>query len=197
MGIKLKICGIGNLADAIAINSIDGVSYMGMINDPISPRFVSDLELLKVARIVDKPLVAVRVNGTISDIDRIPTKMVQIHRVLNDRELEELSMLSKRFILFVPASLDYLDYLKKAQKYSDYILFDSPRKGIEVNLEVVKKMLDYHPDAGVGGKINLSNVHEFIRLNPGWIDVSSGIEFYPGKKDLDKVRRLAEVVKNA
>lgn len=197
MSIKLKICGVGNLADAIALDNMDGVDYIGMINDPSSPRFVPDIEILKTLNFIKKPLVSVKVNGSIANMVRFPTKFVQIHRVLRKEELEELSTIGDRnVILYVPASLEYVYYLKEVQKYTDYILIDSPKKGIKVNKEVVKKLLDLHPDAGVGGGITPYNIEDFVQLNPGWIDVSSGVEFYPGKKDLSKVRKLVEVIKH-
>ncbi|TRM90434.1 N-(5'-phosphoribosyl)anthranilate isomerase, partial [Sulfolobus sp. A20-N-G8] len=39
------------------------------------------------------------------------------------------------------------------------------------------------------------NIYQFITFNPKWIDISSSIEIYPGKKSLDKVKKLVEVVK--
>ncbi|MCQ4343241.1 MAG: hypothetical protein RXN77_07100 [Sulfolobaceae archaeon] len=62
---------------------------------------------------------------------------------------------------------------------------------------MTKKLLDLRPDAGIGGGVTPENVYEFISLNPGWIDVSSGVEFSPAKKDFEKMRRLIGAVKDA
>jgi phosphoribosylanthranilate isomerase len=37
-------------------------------------------------------------------------------------------------------------------------------------------------------------VYDYLALEPGWLDVSSGVEICVGKKDLDKVRRLKEAI---
>lgn len=194
MRVKLKICGVASIDDAIEIDRI-GVDFIGMVTDPISPRYVPEDIVAEVRKHVSTPVVSVKVRGSPAELANSFADYVQVHRVLSIDELEELaSFNSKRFILYVPASLDYIDYLKKVQRYFDLVLFDSPAKGRPSDPKVLKTLLDYHPGAGVAGGITLENVHLYLALEPGWIDVSSGVEVRPGKKDLDKVRRLREVV---
>jgi phosphoribosylanthranilate isomerase len=97
-------------------------------------------------------------------------------------------------VLYVPALRSALPYLLKVQRYTDMILFDSPRKGVRSDPLELKVLLSYHPDAGVGGGITLENIYDYLVLEPVWIDVSSGVEVYSGKKDIEKVKRLKEVV---
>ncbi|MEM1541168.1 MAG: hypothetical protein QW101_00240 [Ignisphaera sp.] len=194
MRIKLKICGVANLDDALEIDRI-GVDFIGVVTDPVSPRYVSEEFVAKLKNIVSTPIVSVKVHGAIDTLVNSYADYIQIHRILKDSEIETLSTYNtKRFILYVPASLDYLDYLKKVQKYLSLILFDSPIKGVPSNPKVLRILLDYHRDAGVAGGITLENVHEFLELEPRWIDVSSGVEIHPKKKDLEKIRKLKEVV---
>ncbi|MDK6028084.1 phosphoribosylanthranilate isomerase [Ignisphaera sp. 4213-co] len=194
MRIKLKICGVVNIEDAIEIDRI-GVDFIGMVTDPASPRYVPETVVDEVRKIVHTPIVSVKVHGTPSDFAKSKASYVQIHRVLSDEELEELASFdTRRFILYVPASLDYLHYLKKVQRYFKMVLFDAPIKGVRSDPKVLRLLLDHHREAGVAGGITLENVHLYLELEPMWIDVSSGVEIRPGKKDLDKVRRLKEVV---
>ncbi|MEM4514294.1 MAG: hypothetical protein QXZ41_07300 [Ignisphaera sp.] len=194
MRIKLKICGVANLDDALEIDRI-GVDFIGVVTDPVSPRYVSEEFVAKLKNMVSTPIVNVKVHGAIETLANSYADYIQIHRILKDNEIETLSTYNtKKFILYVPASLDYLDYLKKVQKYFSLILFDSPTKGVPSNPKVLRILLDYHRDAGVAGGITLENIHKFLELEPGWIDVSSGVEIHPKKKDLEKIRNLKEVV---
>lgn len=194
MVVKLKVCGVVHLDNAIELERI-GVDFIGIVNDVHSPRyrpveFISEVK----KHVKSTPIVSVRIYGDIASFYNVDADYVQIHRVLKDHELDLLSTFSKKTILYVPASLEYVDYLKKAQRVTNYILFDSVNKGLKTNPKVLRILLDYHPDAGVAGGISPWNVYEYLELEPGWIDVSSGVEVSPGRKDLDLVRKLKEAI---
>lgn len=194
MRIKLKICGITNLNDAIEIDRI-GVDFIGVVTDPVSPRYAPEEFIAKLKNIISTPIVSVKVFGSVKKLVKSYADYIQIHRVLSDDEIEVLSTYStKRLILYVPASLNYIGYLKKLQKYFNLILFDSPIKGMPSDPKILRILLEHHRDAGVAGGITLENIYQFLELEPKWIDVSRGVEVYPGKKDFEKVRKLKEVV---
>ncbi len=190
---KLKICGVTDTMDAIEISKM-GVDYIGIVNDPSSPRYRPVEFIAELRKYIMTPVVSVRISGDITSFYNSPADYIQIHRVLRDEELELITTYSRKTILYVPASLEYIGYLKKVQRVTDLILFDSPVKGVRSDPRVLRILLDYHPGAGVGGGINPDNIYEYLSLEPGWIDVSSGVEIYPGRKDLRLVRRLKEVV---
>jgi phosphoribosylanthranilate isomerase len=192
MGVKLKICGITNLDDAKAVAAV-GVDSIGVVTDPVSPRFVERKLIEDIKSVVRTPVVEVIVTSPVSKVATSRADYVQIHRILSDEELEELTTLSKKVVLYVPALRNAIPYLLKVQKYTSLVLLDSPRKGVRSDPLELKILLDYHPDAGIGGGITLENVYEYLVLEPAWIDVSSGVEAYPGKKDIEKVKRLREV----
>ncbi|BDC19873.1 N-(5'-phosphoribosyl)anthranilate isomerase [Acidianus sp. HS-5] len=195
MSIKLKICGIATLQDVLDISRMN-VDYIGIVTDPISKRYAKDDFVDVVKKFSCKPTVSVKVNGKIPELIE-KTKhadLLQIHRVLNNSELEELRSYDKRVILYVPASEKYMDYLKNAIDYSDMILLDSLKKGISIDLSFVKKAIKEY-SVGVGGGININNIDNIIEINPKWIDISSGVEKYPGKKDMIKVIEIVKRVK--
>jgi phosphoribosylanthranilate isomerase len=193
MRVKLKICGVTNVNDAKAIAAV-GADFIGVVTDPVSPRFVNRKLVEDVKSVMQIPVVEVIVTSPVSKVATSSADYVQIHRILSDEELEELTTLSKKTVLYVPALRSALPYLLKVQRYTDMILFDSPRKGVRSDPLELKVLLSYHPDAGVGGGITLENIYDYLVLEPVWIDVSSGVEVYSGKKDIEKVKRLKEVV---
>ncbi|EWG07024.1 MAG: N-(5 -phosphoribosyl)anthranilate isomerase [Candidatus Aramenus sulfurataquae] len=193
---KVKICGISTLLDIVSVSKTE-VDFLGVVIDNVSPRFAKPEFVSFSKRISDKPIVAVKVKGSIETIVKEggEADFIQIHRVLSEAELEELTTYNKKFILYVPGSAEYYKYVGKAYMYSDLVLLDSPRKGERLNLEYAKEVLRDYPDLGLAGGINEENVKQFVDLNPGWIDVSSGVEVYPGKKDLNKVKKIVGVAK--
>ncbi|AWR97763.1 N-(5'-phosphoribosyl)anthranilate isomerase [Acidianus sulfidivorans JP7] len=196
MVIKLKICGISTLTDIRSISELN-VDILGIVGDKVSKRYASE-DFLKIAKKNSKkPLAYVKVNGSISELlkESEPADYLQIHRVLTDKELEELKSFSnKKFILFVPSHYSYLQYLKKALDITNMVLLDSPKKGEQVNFEFLKSVTSEY-EVGVAGGINIFNIDKFLNLNPKWIDISSGIEIFPGKKDLALVHKIIDKVK--
>jgi len=193
--IKLKICGISTISDILELSKMN-IDYLGFVTDTISKRYVKD-EFINIAKkISEKPIVSVKVNGKISElIEKAKyADLLQIHRVLSDSELEELNSYDKRIILYVPASEKYLAYLNKAIRYSDMILLDSPKKGVQIDLNFARKIAKEY-DVGIGGGININNIDKVIEIDPKWIDISSGVEVYPGKKDTQKVIEIVKRVK--
>ncbi|AWR94972.2 phosphoribosylanthranilate isomerase [Acidianus brierleyi] len=196
MSTKIKICGISTLKDIIEISNMD-VDMLGIVSEKNSPRFAKS-QFLEIAKhFSTKPIVYVRANGKICDIikDGEKADIIQIHRILEDNELDELTTYNRKFILYVPGDEKYEKYIDKVYKVTDLALLDSPRKGEKLNLSYARKVLNNYPDLGIAGGINPSNIKNYIELNPAWIDISSGVESFPGKKDLDKIKTIIGVLK--
>lgn len=196
MSIKLKICGIATLQDILEISKMN-VDYLGIVTDPVSKRYAKDDFVSVAKKFSSKPIVSVKVNGKIPEVVEKSNyaDLLQIHRVLSNSELEELRSYSKRVILYVPASEEYMNYLKTAIEYSDMVLLDSPKKGVQIDLSFAKKVTKEY-EVGIGGGININNINNVIEINPKWIDISSGVEKYPGKKDMIKVTEIVKRVKS-
>ncbi|QKQ99335.1 phosphoribosylanthranilate isomerase [Metallosphaera tengchongensis] len=194
--VKVKICGISILSDAVTISAL-GADMLGFLTDPISPRFVKPEFLKIVKNQVPSPIVSVNVKSNLEEmlVRSANADILQVHRVLNQEELEMITSFQKKVILFVPISEKYLPYLKKAIDFTEMVLLDLERKEDRPNMELISKVLRDYPGLGVGGGITLSNVSSFVALEPGWIDVSRGVESYPGKKNLELVKKLLEVAK--
>ncbi|AWR99998.1 phosphoribosylanthranilate isomerase [Metallosphaera hakonensis] len=191
---KVKICGISTLDDALEISKM-GVDMLGFLVDPVSPRYVKPEFINMVKSNVPSTLVSVNVVRPIEEMLTINSDLIQVHRVLKDDELERIRSSSNRFILYVPSSESYLSYLRKVLDVTHMVLLDLEKKSDRVNFQFLAKVLKDYPGLGVGGGITPENVGQFLELDPGWLDVSRGVEDFPGKKNLYKVRKLLEAIR--
>ena len=192
---KVKFCGITRIEDAVKAEML-GADMLGFIAQPGQIRYVAPSIIAKAKSVLKVPIVAVKLEMNFMDVLGL-VDYIQIHKVLENNELEELNSYSAKFILYVPSSKEGLNYIRLIDTVHNAVpLIDSAKKGTKVDLEVAKKLLNFRPDSGLGGGITPDNVQEYIKINPAWIDVSSGIESAPGKKDEQKMKRIIEVVKH-
>ncbi|MFP3130442.1 MAG: phosphoribosylanthranilate isomerase [Nitrososphaeria archaeon] len=192
---KVKFCGITRIEDAVKAEML-GADMLGFIAQPGQIRYVAPSIIAKAKSVLKVPIVAVKLGMNFMDVLGL-VDYIQIHKVLENNELEELNSYSAKFILYVPSSEEGLNYIRLIDTVHNAVpLIDSAKKGTKVDLEVAKELLNFRPDSGLGGGITPDNVQEYIKINPAWIDVSSGIESAPGKKDEQKMKRIIEVVKH-
>jgi len=191
----VKFCGITNIEDAMAADRA-GADMLGFVVQPGQLRHAPPDLIAQARRVVRAVTVAVRLDMNFEETLGI-ADLFQVHRVLALDELESLASFSAKFILYAPASREGLEYVKYLSVVPNAVpLIDSAVKGIPTDLQTAKRMLDARPDSGLGGGITPENVQHYSDLNPAWIDVSSGIELRPGKKDPEKMRKIVEAVKN-
>ncbi|MBI4330202.1 MAG: phosphoribosylanthranilate isomerase [Chloroflexi bacterium] len=193
--IKVKICGITNLEDALMALEA-GADMLGFIF-AASPR---QINLDRAREIIPKLPPGTRTVGVFVDSEietvRSVAHILQLHRVqLHGAEPPEYCQalgpgrVIKAFRVRDETVLDIIPAYEV-----DALLLDSydPSKaggtGRTFNWDIAR-------DAGKYGKIILSgglnpeNVKEAIaRVEPYGVDVSSGVETAPGKKDPRKVR---------
>lgn len=201
---QVKICGITNLEDALtAVES--GADALGFILAPESPRAVS---METVAKIIAKlppfvMTVAVLTSGNIEDVqavvegcgvDRIQfhgdfppgtiqayaLRAIQVIRVKDATSLEGLNPL--------PARAYLLD------TYDDAVAGGSG-KTFNWDMALAAKRLG---KIILAGGLGPENVREAIRrAQPHGVDVSSGVESAPGKKDAHKLSTFIRSAKEA
>jgi len=200
--VKLKICGNATFSDIIELSKYNEIDYIGVVIEENSPRFVKPEFIKIIKNYVQKPIVSVKVRGSIKEILEAgkSADYIQIHRVLQDHELFELISynIKKRLILYVPCNILYKNYLNKLIQLDFKILIDSPVKGKGIEISAIKELIGNKINderIGIAGKISIENIESFLKLEPGWIDVASSVESYPGKKDMNKVRELIKAVK--
>ncbi|NWF52896.1 MAG: phosphoribosylanthranilate isomerase [Nitrospirae bacterium] len=205
MEVKVKICGITNLDDALA--AVDfGADALGFVFFSKSPRCVS---YDKVETIIKKlpsfiTTVGVFVNEKTENIERIVDltgiDVVQLH----GDEPPEMCNLSRRIIKAIRVkSLESLDPLINYKDKVSAFLLDTFTTDIFGGTGQIFNW-DIAVDAKIFGRIILAgglttdNIVEAIRrVRPYGVDVSSGIELEKGKKDHKKMKLFIDKAKQA
>lgn len=211
--VQVKICGLTRRSDAeVAVQA--GAAYLGAVFAPRSPRRISPREAAALGRGLDAGLVCVFVNARVSEVvgaaSAAGARVLQLHG--NERP-EKVAALKesgswrvwKAVRLREPAEL-----LRAVERYGgivDGILVEGwhPRleggAGVRFAWARVAELRGAVPpglDLIVAGGLDPGNVAEAIELlRPQVVDVSSGVESAPGRKDPELVRRFVAAVRGA
>jgi phosphoribosylanthranilate isomerase len=206
--VKVKICGITHLEDAQAAVKA-GCDALGFVFYPESPRYITPVEARHIIRVLPARTVTVGVfvNAREQAIRRIKQycglSMVQFH----GNESPAFCSRFKGFKVIKAFRIKSEADTEKVSRYDTFgYLFDSFSPG---NQGGTGKCFDWsigETTAGarkvffVSGGLTVANVREAItRFKPHWVDVSTGVEAAPGKKDAGKIRdfiRAAKARKN-
>lgn len=198
---KVKICGITNLRDAESAVAY-GADALGFVF-AASPRQVSTATAKKINRAVGPwvATVGVFVNETAENIFRIVSECrlaaIQLH---GDEPATFLSRLPGIKVIKAFRVSDRADLRQVGLYKADAYLFDTRVDGAyggsgkSFDWKILKSRQISKPVILSGG-LNPNNVRVAIRmLEPYGVDVSSGVEKSPGRKDL---KRMKEFIRNA
>jgi len=215
----IKICGITNLEDALATADA-GANALGFVFYEKSPRNI-DLQTAKsiVARLPPRlEKVGVFVHGANSGMEKIAQQVgltaVQVHAdpSLHGQPPEpQLPPQFKRYLalpgkLFFGEKGDGLRWFLPRGKRIDAIFLDSSTERLPGGTGEVFDWNQAAPRVAligrmipivVAGGLTPENVTIAMQaLSPWGVDVSSGVEASPGKKDPEKVRAFIQAVRN-
>jgi len=203
---KIKICGITNLGDALLAVDL-GADALGFIFYPESKRHITVQKAADICNVLP-PFVS-KVGVFVDELE------YEIEKALSECLLTGLQFHGDEppgFCQKFPAksikAIRVKDEtsLTAAQEYNvDAILLDtytdSERGGTGKIFDwtLAKKAQELlAPPIILSGGLNPENVAEAIRqVQPYAVDVASGVEREPGKKDSEKLRRFFEVCKRA
>lgn len=203
MNIFIKICGITNPDDAFAASNL-GADALGFIFHRESPRYI---EPEKAAAIISRlpasvQPVGVFVNRPRSDIEQIigltGIKIVQLHGNELPDDCRYPSVLVWK--VFRPRSESELQVL--GSYTADAFLFDSFDKnryggtGKTGNWDLIRKAAQQYRVILSGG-LNPDNILSAITtVQPFGVDINSGVESKPGKKDKTKLEKIFMITNN-
>ena len=200
--VKVKICGLTNYDDAVAAMDM-GADLLGFNFYPSSPRYVT----VEAAAAIIRKLPAfvdtagVFVNASLDEIrrtiDLCCLDWVQLHGDETPEFCRSLNSVNVRTMKALRVK-DASDIKNAEEFFTDAILLDAfdPEKyggtGLTFDWNIVGHI---GKRVFLAGGINPDNAAEAVKLGVYGIDVCSGVEAEPGKKDHEKMKRLFDNIR--
>ncbi len=207
--IHVKICGITTLNDALAAIEA-GADMLGFNFYPQSPRYIPPADCARIVSLIPNhqsliTLVGVFVNSPLAEVkailDDCGLHLAQLH---GDEPPEFLEALEGRaFKGLRPATLEQAqaDARCFARRGAPALLVDACRPGAyggtgqTGDWSLARALAEEYPILLAGG-LTPENVAEAVaQVHPWGVDVASGVESNPGRKDALKMRAFVRAAK--
>lgn len=205
MRTRIKICGITNIDDALVACEL-GADAIGFVFAE-SPRQVSLEEAATIADQLPPFVKAVGVftaeNPRVAAVaEWVPLDLIQLHGDQTEQFAEWLGAM--RVIRGVRIKDETsLKWLKKWEHAAAYVLdtWSAKQKGgtgKTFNWDFAVRAKEFGKPLMLAGGLTPENVAEAVRaVRPYAVDVSSGVESFPGKKDHKKMKEFIANVRAA
>ena len=200
---EIKICGITNVEDALHAAAC-GADALGFIFYTGSPRCVTTEAAARIISSLPDSVVRVGVF-----VNEAPETVLAVRRTcgldriqLHGEETPEYCRRFPKGVLIKPLSGRPKDVSFPLRDYPVVaFLLDAADKGRrggtgkEADWDLAARIARRHPLILAGG-LNEANIERALaRVGPRAVDINSGVEASPGKKDPDKVRRIIEIIR--
>jgi phosphoribosylanthranilate isomerase len=203
--VRVKICGITNVADALAAIEA-GANLLGFNFYEKSPRFIAETEAAKIRPQLPKKTEAVGifVNASAADITAL-CKLVKLDaaQLHGDETAETVAEVSRDVSVWKAFRVEPDFHLKTLDEYKEAFafLFDAAHTGQyggtgrATDWDVARRAAASHRIILAGG-LKVENVAAAVRIvRPYAVDVASGVESRPGKKDHGRMREFIQEVR--
>lgn len=194
----VKICGTTTRADAELAADL-GAWAIGMIFHPPSPRRCREEEAVEIAAAVHRrvEIAGVFVNAELDEIavkaDRIGLTLLQLHGDEGPAFCAEAGRRTGCRVIKARQVRSQADLQALESFHTDFHLLDAPHVGLRggtgrtFDWEIVAQRRSLRPLI-VSGGLNAENVARAIdATRPFAVDVASGVEAEPGRKDAAKL----------
>ena len=204
MSVKVKICGVTNAADALAAAGA-GADMIGLNFYEGSPRHITLATAVEIHRAL--PPFVLRVGVFVNPTEAIVLRtlgecglsLLQFHGDEPSRFCTQFGAMSlKAFRIQNAASLANLENYQ-----TDAFLLDAHSKsglggtGETFNWNLAVEAQRFNKPIFLAGGLTPENVADAVRqVRPFAVDVSSGVESAPGKKDLARVKAFIAAAKS-
>jgi phosphoribosylanthranilate isomerase len=204
MGVFVKICGIAHEDDARAVAALQP-DAMGFVLWPGSKRGVTVTDVAAWTPLLPPDIlkVGVFVDATADEANHAAAKagldIVQLHGAESARVSEAVTVRTWKVVhldRMDPASLDA--YHVDAFVVDSYSADAPGGTGITANWDAARAFVRARDTRVVlAGGLTPANIREAVQaVGPWGVDVSSGVEAKPGRKDLGRVRSFIEQCRN-
>ena len=200
---RVKICGITNLEDALYAADL-GADALGFMFYKNSPRYIHPEKVRVIIRQLPKSVrkVGVFVNAREVTVRRIARSLKLDMLQFHGNESEDFCYRFRDFKVIKAFRVKEEFSLACLSRYHVWAyLFDSFVRnkfggtGKSFDWQLLKCLKGLRKTIFLSGGLNSQNVRRALRsFSASWVDASSSLEKYPGKKDPDKVKRF---IKNA
>jgi phosphoribosylanthranilate isomerase len=205
--VRVKICGITNAADALA--AVDaGANLLGFNFYEKRPRHIAEAEAAKIRPRLPQKVEAVGIfvnaptDGVAALCKSLRLDAAQLH---GDEPPETVAELARKLTVWKAFRVDPDFHLQILDEYSEAFafLFDAAHTGQYGGTGHTTDW-DMARRAAVGrriilaGGLKVENVAAAVRtVSPYAVDVASGVESRPGKKDHGRMREFIQEVRRA
>lgn len=200
---RIKICGITNLADALLAVEC-GADFLGFIGVPASTRYVGVATVDNIRRQLPPHVQTVVVAETLRDGQAYTTDRIQFYDENGIRPPDRNA--DRRIRVFRIKNAESLRAIRTYPHFAGAYLLDAHSEtalgGIgqtfDWNLATEAKRIAGGIPVFLAGGLKPQNVGDAVRLvRPYGVDVSSGVELSPGRKDAEKIRDFVWAVRDA
>jgi phosphoribosylanthranilate isomerase len=212
--VRVKICGVTTVEDALECAKA-GADWIGLNFHPRSPRFVTTAQAMSIVGALPPSVtpVGVFVNRPAPELaemaQELGLKTVQLH---GEEPPEDLLALAHLWVIrsfrLSRASewrgvIDYIEQARSLGREPDAILIDAYVRGQPggTGLSVAPDVLDTIPAVPrliLAGGLTPENVAAKVaRVRPWMVDVASGVESAPGRKDPVKIGAFVREAKSS
>lgn len=195
---RIKICGITNPEDArLAVEA--GADALGFIRVESSPRYIPEADAHEIYREAGPFVTVVAVVRRVEEVGSAECDAIQFYEGPAPTSGKGIRVFRIKDALSLPALAEY-------REPNTAILLDTYHEqalgGIgatfDWSLAVAAKGLQPHRRLILAGGLTPDNVAEAVRrVRPYALDVSSGVEASPGKKDRHKLRDFIAAARQA
>jgi phosphoribosylanthranilate isomerase len=204
MSVKVKICGITNASDALAAAEA-GADALGFMFYAKSPRHISVPQAAEIIRELSPFVIKVGVFVDASEdlvmraIGDCGLNLLQFHGNETPEYCMQFGLMNmKAFRIRDAESLKSLaDYPTDAWLLDAFVADKLGGTGERFNWDLAIEAKKAGRPIFLAGGLTPSNVAEAVaKVQPYAVDVSSGVEAEPGKKDHAKVREFIKAAKD-
>lgn len=205
--IRVKVCGITRLEDALAAAE-SGMWAVGFVFVRGTPRFIEPEKALKIIENLPKPLekTGVFADSSLNKVKEVSqlaniTK-IQLHGDETPEFCAEVSGITGKEVIkaFPMSNINDIEQIVPYKASVSYILLDTHSKtqkggtGKTFDWNIAKAAKQYDLPLILAGGLNPDNILKaYLEVKPFALDLSSGLEVSRGIKDPEKIRELGKI----